>query len=330
MRFADLIEQLGGVAAVAALCRVSPQAVSKWRRYGIPVHRFDTLLLADDRLTTEDLDAVNETIAQARWIDIDRAREMLLVSDEFFAGLGLQPYVNGDARLEHADVLRVLDRIHEPVARARALVHQAALAGAIFRKRPDGFSIANLPHEHHEQFEHHAPAVERLLRGRPLVSPFTGELLGYASEVPVCDHPGCDRFLVGDDAGERTCDEHRALNARRYAAQAAERARLEAQRHQRMIERTADHYDLPTDTVAAIFDRAGANTSLQRQLLADAVAAQHPTLAAPPRWRGVYHETADEAVQRHQASMIAIAGETASPENTSYTWLPQAADEASE
>lgn len=34
-----MIEKLGGTAAVARLCRVSSQAVSKWRRQGIPAAR---------------------------------------------------------------------------------------------------------------------------------------------------------------------------------------------------------------------------------------------------------------------------------------------------
>ena len=34
-----LIDDLGGPTAVAALCQVSPQAVSQWRRDGIPKAR---------------------------------------------------------------------------------------------------------------------------------------------------------------------------------------------------------------------------------------------------------------------------------------------------
>lgn len=35
----ELIDALGGTTEVAALCKVSPQAVSHWRRDGIPKAR---------------------------------------------------------------------------------------------------------------------------------------------------------------------------------------------------------------------------------------------------------------------------------------------------
>lgn len=35
----EIIEKLGGTCSVAALCRVSPQAVTQWKRKGIPVAR---------------------------------------------------------------------------------------------------------------------------------------------------------------------------------------------------------------------------------------------------------------------------------------------------
>ena len=40
-----IIDKLGGTVAVARLCRVSSQAVSKWRTYGIPESRFMYLQL---------------------------------------------------------------------------------------------------------------------------------------------------------------------------------------------------------------------------------------------------------------------------------------------
>jgi len=42
----ELIDALGGTAAVARLCCVSPQAVSKWRNSGIPPARLMYLQLA--------------------------------------------------------------------------------------------------------------------------------------------------------------------------------------------------------------------------------------------------------------------------------------------
>lgn len=41
-----LIDALGGTSRVADLCRVSPQAVSKWRNEGIPPARLMYLELA--------------------------------------------------------------------------------------------------------------------------------------------------------------------------------------------------------------------------------------------------------------------------------------------
>jgi hypothetical protein len=38
-KHSELIEQLGGTGKVAKLCRVRSQAVSKWRRDGIPQAR---------------------------------------------------------------------------------------------------------------------------------------------------------------------------------------------------------------------------------------------------------------------------------------------------
>jgi hypothetical protein len=40
-----VIDDLGGPTAVAALCRIKPQAVSQWRRTGIPPARRDYLAL---------------------------------------------------------------------------------------------------------------------------------------------------------------------------------------------------------------------------------------------------------------------------------------------
>lgn len=40
-----IIDSLGGTTQVADLCRVSPQAVSKWRREGIPEARLMYLRL---------------------------------------------------------------------------------------------------------------------------------------------------------------------------------------------------------------------------------------------------------------------------------------------
>ena len=40
-----VIDRLGGTTAVAHLCRTRPQAVSQWRRYGIPGARLDYLRL---------------------------------------------------------------------------------------------------------------------------------------------------------------------------------------------------------------------------------------------------------------------------------------------
>lgn len=40
-----VIERLGGSTKVARLCRIRPQAVSQWRRDGIPQARLDFLRL---------------------------------------------------------------------------------------------------------------------------------------------------------------------------------------------------------------------------------------------------------------------------------------------
>lgn len=42
----QVIDRLGGNNAVAKLCRVSSQAVSKWRKEGFPIYREDYLRLA--------------------------------------------------------------------------------------------------------------------------------------------------------------------------------------------------------------------------------------------------------------------------------------------
>lgn len=39
------IARLGGPTKVAGLCRIRPQAVSQWRRFGIPPARLDYLML---------------------------------------------------------------------------------------------------------------------------------------------------------------------------------------------------------------------------------------------------------------------------------------------
>lgn len=41
----DIIERLDGPTAVARLCRIRPQAVSQWKRTGIPQARRDFLRL---------------------------------------------------------------------------------------------------------------------------------------------------------------------------------------------------------------------------------------------------------------------------------------------
>lgn len=41
----DYIERLGGPTEVARLCRIRPQAVSQWKRAGIPAARLDYLQL---------------------------------------------------------------------------------------------------------------------------------------------------------------------------------------------------------------------------------------------------------------------------------------------
>lgn len=43
---AQLIDRLGGPVALATLCDVSSQAVSQWKRYGIPKARRQFLRLA--------------------------------------------------------------------------------------------------------------------------------------------------------------------------------------------------------------------------------------------------------------------------------------------
>lgn len=41
----QVIDRMGGSTEVARLCRIKPQAVSQWRRYGIPQAREDFLRL---------------------------------------------------------------------------------------------------------------------------------------------------------------------------------------------------------------------------------------------------------------------------------------------
>lgn len=41
----QVIERLGGPSQVARLCRIRPQAVSQWKRAGIPPARLDYLRL---------------------------------------------------------------------------------------------------------------------------------------------------------------------------------------------------------------------------------------------------------------------------------------------
>lgn len=41
----QVIDRMGGSTEVARLCRIRPQAVSQWRRYGIPQAREDFLRL---------------------------------------------------------------------------------------------------------------------------------------------------------------------------------------------------------------------------------------------------------------------------------------------
>jgi hypothetical protein len=41
----EVIDRMGGSTEVARLCRIRPQAVSQWRRYGIPQAREDFLRL---------------------------------------------------------------------------------------------------------------------------------------------------------------------------------------------------------------------------------------------------------------------------------------------
>jgi len=42
---ARIVDLLGGPSEVAKLCRIRPQAVSQWKRYGIPDARKDFLRL---------------------------------------------------------------------------------------------------------------------------------------------------------------------------------------------------------------------------------------------------------------------------------------------
>ena len=41
----EIIDRLGGTAAVARICDVTPQAVSYWRKHGIPKSRMMYLVL---------------------------------------------------------------------------------------------------------------------------------------------------------------------------------------------------------------------------------------------------------------------------------------------
>jgi hypothetical protein len=49
-----IIDRLGGTVAVARLCKVSSQAVSKWRTYGIPESRFMYLQLLKPEIVKEE------------------------------------------------------------------------------------------------------------------------------------------------------------------------------------------------------------------------------------------------------------------------------------
>lgn len=56
----EIIDKFGGTTAVACLCDVSPQAVSKWKRYGVPKYRLKYLKLLKPELFEHNNKAVNE------------------------------------------------------------------------------------------------------------------------------------------------------------------------------------------------------------------------------------------------------------------------------
>lgn len=56
----EIINRLGGNGAVAKLCKVTSQAVSKWRRDGFPSYREDYLRLARPEAFSEPGDATKE------------------------------------------------------------------------------------------------------------------------------------------------------------------------------------------------------------------------------------------------------------------------------
>jgi predicted transcriptional regulator len=58
---AELIDRLGGSTRVARLCGISPQAVSVWRRRGIPLLRRKLLALEHPELVAQ----AQERAAQA-------------------------------------------------------------------------------------------------------------------------------------------------------------------------------------------------------------------------------------------------------------------------
>lgn len=57
----QVIDKFGGTTAVAAICEVTPQAVSKWKRHGIPKSRIKYLrLLRPENFKNVNKQAVNE------------------------------------------------------------------------------------------------------------------------------------------------------------------------------------------------------------------------------------------------------------------------------
>ena len=52
-RDSKIIDEFGGTTAVAQLCEISPQAVSKWRKYGIPDSRIKYLKLLKPHIFIE-------------------------------------------------------------------------------------------------------------------------------------------------------------------------------------------------------------------------------------------------------------------------------------
>lgn len=54
INYSKIIDQFGGTVAVARICNVSSQAVSKWRKEGIPESRFMYLKLLKPELAQQD------------------------------------------------------------------------------------------------------------------------------------------------------------------------------------------------------------------------------------------------------------------------------------